>query len=197
FQAAVAGQAVTVPLGIKAQPLHAQLFVTGLQVVLPASVGRVDDGKWDQPVAVRLDLGRHFLIAGLGVAVGDGTGAGNDRPVDLLAVHQRQQRRGRVVTKLPGSVVSQVSIDIEDHDLPLFMSFAMFAPRIFSLSGALRLAARSRPTLAVRDISQPNTSRSTPSTRAAISTTPSSVTLPLVSRETLGAWRRALIVHSQ
>ena len=46
-------------------------------------------------------------------------------------------------------------------------------------------------------MSQANSSRSAPRTRAAISTTPSSVTLPLRSSDTPGALRRALIVHSQ
>ena len=52
----MAGQAVVVPLGIEPQPLHAELVVADLQIVLPAGVERVDHGQGDQPVAVAADL---------------------------------------------------------------------------------------------------------------------------------------------
>jgi hypothetical protein len=51
-----------------------------------------------------------------------------------------------------------------------------------SLSGCFRLAERMRPTLAVSEVSQANSTRSAPRTWTAISTVPSSATLPLVSR---------------
>ena len=74
----------------------------------------------------------------------------------------------------------------------------MFPPRIFAFSSAPRSAARIRPIrgghghVAAEDAGGPRRAPAPP-----CSTTPSSGTLPLVSRKTVGAWRRALIVHSQ
>ena len=63
----------------------------------PASIGRVNDGERDQSVRVPPDLGRQLVVTGLRVAVGDRAGAGDAGPVDLLGVHQLQERGGRVV----------------------------------------------------------------------------------------------------
>src|SRR5439155_22492813 len=120
-------------------------------------------------------------------AVGDGTGAGDVGLVDLLGIHQLQERGGGVVPQLAEGERPQVSIHIDDHERRLRNSCRILAAKILSLSGPLKSTARRRPMLAVMDISHPKTTRSTPSTRAASSTTPSSVTLPLVSRKTLEA----------
>ena len=80
--------------------------------------------------------------------------------------------------------MAEVGIDVDDHD------FVRCEQPLHVLAEDLRLvrgsssAPRRRPTEAVIDMSQPNRSRSAPRTCAAISTTPSSVTLPLGSSET-------------
>src|SRR2546426_11901052 len=143
---------------------------------------------------MRLHFCSDLFVAGLRVAVGDGRRTRHHGPLDLPAIHESQQSVSLVVAKLAESKMPQVSVDV-DHTLPRRLRIRWkLPPRIFRLSASLSVALRIRPTLAVIDMSQPNSSRSAPSACAAISSTPSSTLLPLVSRKTVGALRSALMV---
>ena len=94
----------------------------------------------------RFHLGRDFLVPRLGVAVGDGAGAGDDGLVDLLRIHQPQEGRRRVVPERAEREMSEVGVDVDDHALRPSRSLSMFPPRIFAFSAAPRSAPRIRPT---------------------------------------------------
>ena len=169
------------PPGVEAEPAHAEFFVARLQVIPPAGVRWVDHGERAQAVTVGPHLLGEFLVTRLCVSVSDGMRA-RRRPDRLPSRPSISRAPSGIVAQPAEGKVTEVGIDVDDHAFRAFRIAAIFPPRTLSLSAALSSAAQIRPTPAVKDMSHPNRSRSTPSVRAAIFTTPSSVTLPLVSR---------------
>jgi hypothetical protein len=196
FQALRAGEFVGVPVGIQAKAAHTELITANGEIVPPAGVGGIENGEGDEAITVVLHLLEHLFVTGVGVAVGDGGGAGDDGFFDAGAVHQAQERSSRVVAELAEGEVAEVGVDVDHARLRARMP-AMLSPRILRRAAGSIWAPRRRPALAVMERSVPKRTRLGPRMRTAISTVPSSATLPLVSRKTVGASRRAFTVHSQ
>src|SRR5688500_15698003 len=167
----------------EAHAAHVPFLAALAEVALPAGERGVERRTRNEAVAVRANPVCEFFVAAVRVGVEDALERRHDRLLDAVAVHQAQQAVRGVIRHGAEGVVAEPCVAVDQlHARLLARIRSKLREKICSRCASVISASRTRATLPSIVISVAKSNRSSPKSRTQRSSSPASMTLPLVSR---------------
>src|SRR4051794_29902227 len=198
---------ISVVVGMQPYPGHPVILCAPAHILLPVGELRIDGSeRRQQAVAMRAALRRQSCVDTTDVLVQNPIETSRPSLHDILLAQSRHQVRSFVARQAPKRPAREVDVRVDDHARYPFArkaganSLRTFAPSTSSLAESGMSAPRTFASCEAKlrpPTSLPYTTRSGPSSRTAISTTPAVGSKPATSAQMFLAFRIMRMPRSQ